>query len=45
MQYRPPAWLAPSEQGGRTDYYAHLRAEVIEAIPEGCATVLDVGCG
>jgi 2-polyprenyl-3-methyl-5-hydroxy-6-metoxy-1,4-benzoquinol methylase len=45
MQYRPPAWLPASEQGRRTDYYAHLRAEVVEAIPEGCTTVLDVGCG
>jgi len=45
MQYRPPGWLPASEQVQRTDYYAHLRAEVIAAIPEGCATVLDVGCG
>jgi 2-polyprenyl-3-methyl-5-hydroxy-6-metoxy-1,4-benzoquinol methylase len=45
MQYRPPAWLPGSEQDRRTDYYAHLRAEVIAAIPEGCETVLDVGCG
>ena len=45
MQYHPPSWLPASENGKRTDYYAHLRAEVIEAIPEGCAVVLDVGCG
>ena len=45
MQYHPPAWLPATERGQRTDYYAHLRAEIIEAIPEGCATVLDVGCG
>jgi 2-polyprenyl-3-methyl-5-hydroxy-6-metoxy-1,4-benzoquinol methylase len=45
MQYRPPGWLPASEQAQRTDYYAHLRPEVITAIPQGCATVLDVGCG
>ncbi|MDD3179710.1 MAG: class I SAM-dependent methyltransferase [Opitutaceae bacterium] len=45
MQYRPPAWLPASEQGRRSDYYGHLRAEVIAAIPDGCATILDVGCG
>ena len=45
MQYHPPSWFPASENGKRTDYYAHLRAEVIEAIPEGCAVVLDVGCG
>jgi O-antigen biosynthesis protein len=45
MLYRQPAWLPPSEQSRRTDYYAHLRPEVIAAIPENCATVLDVGCG
>jgi O-antigen biosynthesis protein len=45
MQYHPPAWLPATERGQRTDYYAHLRAEIIEAIPAGCVTVLDVGCG
>ena len=45
MLYRPPAWLPANERDRRTDYYAHLRAEVIEAIPEGCRTILDVGCG
>jgi SAM-dependent methyltransferase len=45
MQYHPPSWLPASENGKRTDYYAHLRTEVIEVIPEGCAVVLDVGCG
>jgi SAM-dependent methyltransferase len=45
MQYHPPAWLPASEKGRRTDYYAHLREEIIAAIPAGCATVLDVGCG
>ena len=45
MQYHPPVWLAPSEDSRRKDYYGHLRVEVIEAIPEGCATMLDVGCG
>jgi hypothetical protein len=33
MQYHPPSWLPASENGKRTDYYAHLRSEVIEAIP------------
>jgi len=32
MQYHPPSWLPASENGKRTDYYAHLRSEVIEAI-------------
>ena len=45
VHYQPPAWLPAVEQRRRTDYYAHLRAEVIEAIPDGCRTVLDVGCG
>jgi len=45
MQYHPPAWLPATERGQRTDYYAHLRAEIIEAIPEGCMAILDVGCG
>ena len=34
MKYVEPAWLPPIEQR-RTDYYAHLRQEVIEAVPEG----------
>jgi S1-C subfamily serine protease len=29
MQFHPPAWLPASENGKRTDYYAHLRGEVI----------------
>ncbi len=45
MQYHPPAWLPRSETGRRTDYYAHLREEIIEAIPDGCGSILDVGCG
>jgi 2-polyprenyl-3-methyl-5-hydroxy-6-metoxy-1,4-benzoquinol methylase len=45
MQYHPPGWLPDSEKSTRKDYYAHLRGEVIEAIPEGCGTILDVGCG
>lgn len=44
MKYVEPAWLPPPEQR-RTDYYAHLRREIIEAVPEGCEVILDVGCG
>ena len=45
MEFRPPTWLAEAEQSRRLDYYGHLRAEVIEAIPPGCDTVADIGCG
>jgi 2-polyprenyl-3-methyl-5-hydroxy-6-metoxy-1,4-benzoquinol methylase len=44
MQYQEPAWLPPAEQR-RSDYYAHLRSEIIEAVPDGCGVILDVGCG
>ncbi len=45
MQFRLPDWLPADERTARRDYYGHLRAEVIEAIPDGCRGVLDVGCG
>jgi 2-polyprenyl-3-methyl-5-hydroxy-6-metoxy-1,4-benzoquinol methylase len=44
MKYVEPAWLPAPEQR-RTDYYAHLRREIIEAVPDGCEVILDVGCG
>lgn len=28
-----------------TDYYSHTRPEIIVMIPEGCSSVLDIGCG
>ena len=45
MRYHPPAWLQVAADGRNGDYYSRLRPEVIEAIPDGCGAVLDVGCG
>jgi 2-polyprenyl-3-methyl-5-hydroxy-6-metoxy-1,4-benzoquinol methylase len=28
-----------------TDYYTRLRPEIVDMVPSGCRTVLDVGCG
>ncbi len=45
VKFIQPAWLPDSERATRQDYYAHLRQEIIEAIPDGCTAILDVGCG
>ena len=44
MQYYRPVWLPAAVEIGQKDYYVRLNAEVIATIPEGCMSVLDVGC-
>ena len=45
MKFSAPAWQSSENTGVGHDYYSQLRPEIIEAIPENCSAVLDVGCG